>query len=366
MFSLLFYVYIFVIVVQVSYYGFLFTHFSFAENKKKKPSTKPVSILISCKNEEKNIASLLTHLLAQKYPTFEIVLVDDASTDSTLSIIEAFAKKHNNIHGFSLPRTNTYSGNKKQAATLAIEHATYEYLLFTDADCIPNSTDWILGMTSQFSTEKQLVLGYGGYTKRTGWLNKLVRYETVLTAWQYFSYAKIGLPYMGVGRNIAYTKTLFKKANGFENHKHIKSGDDDLFVNQIGNKQNTSICWEKEAHTLSEPKKTLSDWLLQKRRHISTATVYKPIHQYLLGLFYLSQVLFITLSFLWIGTGFQLKFVFFLIGIRYVTYYISLAPTLHKLNEKDLLFVAPFVELFLILLQLRIFITNLFGKPKKW
>jgi len=364
--SILFLAFIIVIVIQVSFYGALFTQFSYASEQPNSTKENPISVIISCKNEEKNIGILLTHLLKQKYPKFEIIVVDDASNDNTLSIIKEFSNQHKCIQFISIPLTATYSGNKKNAITAGIQKASYENLVFTDADCIPNSTDWISSISSQFSNKKQLVLGYGGYKKLAGWFNKLVRYETLLTAWQYFSYAKIGLPYMGVGRNIAYTKTLFNKADGFESHKHVKSGDDDLFVNQIGNKQNTAICWKKDSHTLSEPKNTISAWLLQKRRHVTTANVYKPIHQFFLGGFYLSQLLFISLSIFLLISGFQVKYVLFLIGFRYLTYYISLIPTTQKLDEKDLIWVAPFLEFFLILLQLRIFITNLFGKPKKW
>ena len=366
MLSILFLTFIFVVVIQVGYYGFLFTHFSFAKRKKNTNTTSPVSVLISCKNEEKNIATLLTHILKQDYPNFEIVLVDDASTDKTLSIIKEFAVKHEIIQYSSIPQTPTYSGNKKKAATLAIQKANYEYLLFTDADCIPESENWIRNMSAQFSNEKHLVLGYGAYKKRKGLFNKLVRYETVLTAWQYFSYANIGLPYMGVGRNIGYTKSLFKSANGFTSHQHIRSGDDDLFVNQIGTKKNTTICWEKDTHTLSVPKKSISEWLHQKRRHITTANKYKPIHQILLGFFYVAQLMFFSLFFVLILTGFHFKTLLILIGIRYLFFFISFIPTTRKLNEKDLVLFAPFLELFLILVQLRIFITNLFKKPTKW
>ncbi len=366
MIYLLFIVFILVVTIQIGYYGFLFTHFSFAKKQNTSAQKKPVSVIISCKNEADTISELLVHLLAQKHPVFEIIVVDDASTDNTLVILKEFAKQHKKIKYLSIPKTAKYSGNKKNALTLAIKIATYENLLFTDADCIPNSKNWITDMSAHFSNKKQLVLGYGAYQKTASWLNKLVRYETVLTAWQYFSYTKIGLPYMGVGRNIAYTKTLFNEAKGFESHRHILSGDDDLFVNQIGDKQNTNICWLQEAHTLSKPKERLTEWLHQKRRHITTANTYKPIHQFLLGLFYLSQVLFITLAILLLLTSFNSKSILVLIGVRYLFFFISFIPASTKLNEKDLIFWSPVLELFLIVLQLRIFITNLFGKPKRW
>jgi hypothetical protein len=221
-------------------------------------------------------------------------------------------------------------------------------------------------MAKNFSDKKQLVLGYGAYERTTKWLNKLIRYETLLTAWQYFSYAKIGKPYMGVGRNIAYTKLLFSKAKGFESHLDIRSGDDDLFVNQIATKENTTLCWSSESFTISEPKLTWSDWLHQKKRHITTAGSYKRLHQLLLGLFYISQVLFFVLAVGLVVINYNFKIVIFLVGIRYLFYLISFIPTAIKLRESDLIVYAPFLELFLIVIQMRIFITNLWDRPKEW
>lgn len=366
MLSILFIVFILVVAIQIGYYGFLFTHFSFAKKQNTRTQKNSVSVIISCKNEAVSISKTITHLLAQNHPVFEIIVVDDASTDKTLTILKELAKQHKKIKILSIPKTAKYSGNKKNALTLAIQKATYENLLFTDADCIPNSKNWITGMSAHFSDKKQLVLGYGAYQKTASWLNKLIRYETILTAWQYFSYAKIGLPYMGVGRNIAYTKTLFNSGKGFESHRHIQSGDDDLFVNQISTKQNTRICWQQETHSLSKPKENLTEWLHQKRRHITTANTYKPIHQLLLGLFYLSQILFVTLAIFLLLASFNSKSILVLIGVRYLFFFISFIPASTKLNEKDLIFWSPVLELFLIVLQLCIFITNLLGKPKRW
>jgi hypothetical protein len=67
-------------------------------------------------------------------------------------------------------------------------------------------------------------------------LNRFIRFETVYSAVQYLSFALNGSPYMGVGRNLIYHKSLFAEANGFKSHEKIASGDDDLFINQVANK----------------------------------------------------------------------------------------------------------------------------------
>jgi hypothetical protein len=222
-------------------------------------------------------------------------------------------------------------------------------------------------MSCQFSEETSIVLGYGAYDKiKNSFLNKLIRFETLMTAIQYFSYAKNGLPYMGVGRNLAYTKTLFFKANGFANHMHLKSGDDDLFINQNATLQNSTLQFTKNSFTTSVPKTSFKEWVLQKRRHVSTATHYKPIHKFLLGLYYISQLAFWSLAFLLFSFTFLWKIVLGIVIFRTGLHYLVIAKSAQKLAEKDLIIWTPFLEVFLIFVQLFIFIKNLTSKPTHW
>ena len=355
-----------VFTIQLLYYLGIFSFFSWSRPQKKIPSNLFISVIVCAKNEAQNLKELIPILLQQNYTNFELVLINDASTDNTLEIIKLFALKNNKIKIVDVKENEIFWGNKKYALTLGIKAATHEHLLFTDADCIPNSKNWIAAMAQNFVLKKQIILGYWAYKKDKNFLNKLIRYETLLTALQYFSYAKIGIPYMGVGRNLAYTKSSFFSVNGFVDHMHIRSGDDDLFINQVANKTNTAICYQPDALTTSTPKSTFKEWLLQKRRHISTANYYKNTHKLLLGLFYLSQVLFWLLAIAVSALAIDPQIVLSLIGIRFLIFYLIIFFTAKKLQEKDLVPLALFFEISLLLIQLRIFIGNLFSKPTHW
>ncbi len=357
--------YYLIVLLQIAFFAGLLSRFSFVSNHisgKKTAFEKPVSVIVACRNESARLPRLLPALLQQDYPLFEIVLVNDASTDDTESILRRFATENSGIRYLSIKPTAQYKGDKKTALTKGIELARYEHLLFTDADCIPASPYWIDRMMRSYKNDAQIVLGYGAYQKQKGLLNKMIRYETLLTAWQYFSYALSGIPYMGVGRNMSYTKTLFRKVSGFEKHKNIRSGDDDLFVNQAANNTNTALCWEKQAHTISIPPERLSQWIHQKSRHISTATSYRLLHRFLLALFYSTQFFFFALLFI-IPLS---KSVIFLALVRYTIYFITLHFVIRKLNEKDLFFWAPLLEIFLVVFQMYLFIQNRIYKPKTW
>lgn len=350
----------------MGYYGFFFRKFAYANPPVKTDFQPPVSILISCKNEADHLDQLIPVLLAQDYPNFELVLINDHSTDATAEIIQKFAQADTRIKSVNIPTTPISKGNKKQALAYGISLASHEYLLFTDADCKPVTSHWISEMTQAFLPNQSIVLGYGTYEKRPTFLNDLIRYETLLTAWQYFSYAMRGLPYMGVGRNLAYTQTLFKNNKGFEAHQHILSGDDDLMVSQNANATQVASVWQQPAHTVSVPKTTWTAWFRQKRRHITTSHHYKPLIKLLLGLFYLTQIGFYTL-FLTVLFFQPFSFlIIFIVLLRFIAYYYTLIPVARKLNETDLVWKAPLLECLLILMQGIIFISNLIRKPKYW
>lgn len=368
MLSYTFITFLVIVCIQLCFYIILFGNFSFAR-KSLAPSDKtiPVSIIICAKNEADNLENNLPFFINQNYKALEIILINDCSHDDTLDIMERYQTNHPDlIKIVNVAPNEQFWGSKKYALTLGIKAASNEHLLFSDADCKPISNNWVFEMTKNFSPDKQLILGYGAYSKiRNSFLNKVIRFETLLTAIQYFSYAKFGMPYMGVGRNLAYTKSLFFKANGFVNHMKIKSGDDDLFVNQIATKRNTAICYSPESTTISDPKKSFKEWFNQKRRHITSASHYKFKHQFLLGLFYCSQFLFFALG-TFLLMIYQWELIVPLIALRYVAQFISFAYAAKKLNELDLLFFTPVLELFLILTQISIFITNLISKPTRW
>ncbi|MCT4631020.1 glycosyltransferase [Winogradskyella sp.] len=365
--TILFWTFIVIVGIQVIYYlAFLFS-FSIKRTETRLKKHIPLSVIICAKNEADNLKKNLRYILEQDYSNFEVVLVNDSSSDDTLEVMKDFESKHNNIKIVDVKSNEAFWGNKKYALTLGIKASTQDFLVFTDADCKPNSNKWLSHISSKFSNQKAIVLGYGGYAKKKfSLLNLLIRFETVVTALQYFSYAKLGLPYMGVGRNMAYRKELFFNNNGFNSHMKIKSGDDDLFINEIANSKNTALCVSNESFTISEPKTSFKDWIIQKRRHISTSSFYKTKHKFLLGLFYTSQLLFWIFGILLLVLSYDFKWVISLIALRFIIQLLSFGLTAKKLDEVNLVFFAPFLEIFLISTQLSIFIANLISTPKHW
>ncbi|MGZ4038382.1 MAG: glycosyltransferase, partial [Bacteroidia bacterium] len=227
---------------------------------------QPVSVIICARNEDENLTEYLPKVLTQDYPEFEVLVVNDCSWDNTETVIDEFAKIFPNLKKVNIKEDAYYKHGKKFAVMVGIKGAKYENLVFTDADCVPVSDQWLKEMASGFSGTKEIVLGYGAYTKQPGFLNTLIRFDTFTIALQYLTAAIKGKAYMGVGRNLGYKKSLFFKHKGFSSHYHITSGDDDLFVNEAATPDNTNVCLSHDAITYSKAKTSFADWRRQKQR----------------------------------------------------------------------------------------------------
>lgn len=351
--------------IQLFYYLFIFSRLAFFKSKQNNIEEVPVSVIICAKNERDNLLNFLPAYLKQDYPKFEIIVVNDSSVDDTRDVLRAFALQYKTLKIVNVPDTDQFYGSKKLALTLGIKSAQYEHVLLTDADCKPNSANWIKLM-SQFATKKSIVLGVGAYERKKGLLNKLIRYETFYTALQYLSFAQAKMPYMGVGRNLAYQSELFFKNKGFASHNHILSGDDDLFINEVANRKNTQIIVDKDAHTVSVAKSTYKDWFRQKKRHFTTGKHYKFKHKVMLGMLQFSQLLFFTLFAILV---FLVKPPYLIVGtfvFRYVIQMLVFLLSANKIGGKDLIILSPLYELFFMVFNPILVLSNQIAKKTRW
>lgn len=342
--------------IQLFYYFYFYGRLAYYKLPLKRSSKEPVSIIICAKDEEENLKKYLPSILKQDYPDFEVIVVNDCSEDETEQLLEDLEKKYKNLKVSTIKKDAKFKHGKKFALFIGIKAAINEWLLFTDADCYPESDQWLNLMQKNFKKNRSFVLGYGGYEKSKGILDKIIRYDTVFIAMQYFGFALAGIPYMGVGRNLAYRKSVFFKNRGFASHMHLNSGDDDLFVNANANKGNTLVEIIENSHIRSIPKKTISEWVMQKSRHLTTGKYYKNKHNFLLFFEPFSKILFhvsfIILLFQWVYPE-LISGIFLIRTLIHLTFF---KFAMARLNEKKILLssflfdiLAPYYNLIILL-----------------
>ncbi len=362
------------LLVQLYYYLYYFR--GIIRNKKREEkgrndystSEEGVSVIICAKNEAENLRKFLPTVLEQDYPNYEVIVVDDASQDGTEDYLKLTQKSYPHLRSTFVPMGATNLSTKKLAISLGIKAAKNDILLFTDADCVPEGKDWIRKMTRNFTDNIDFVLGYGGYLNRGGFLNKMIRYDTLFIAIQYLGMAFHQKAYMGVGRNMAYRKSTFNKLKGFAGTLNIQSGDDDLLVNKGANSSNTRIETDKESVTWSEPKVRFRVWLNQKRRHLSVSDRYNQESKIRLAIEPITRGLFYTtmiLTFVY-GSVYAIAVTSFIFLLRYLIQLITINSVAKIFGEKKFFLSIPFFDMLLPLISLKLMFFEKKNKNIRW
>jgi glycosyltransferase involved in cell wall biosynthesis len=352
--------------IQLLYFLIFFLRLARFRDTGKGSREPGVSVVICAHNEYYNLKANLPLILQQDYPEYEVLVVNHASDDETVYLLSDLQREYPRLKSISIREDLNFFSGKKFPLSIGIRSAKYERILLTDADCKPASSGWIRSMQSAYSENTKIVLGYSPYQRSGGILNRLIRFDTAHIASQYLSFALAGLPYMGVGRNLSYNRSLFYDNKGFISHYRISSGDDDLFINRVAKASNTAVCLNPGSFVFTEPKKRFGQWITQKRRHVSTSVHYRFIHKFLLGLYAFSQAGFWVMFILMLSLNFSLFPVLAVFCLRTALQLSVLAGCFRKLGEKDLILFIPLLEILILLINACIGAANIIRRPSRW
>ncbi len=354
--------------VQLIYTLFIHGKLSFftGRNAVKSVNYPNVSVLISARNESDNLYENLPLILEQDYPNFEVIVINHQSVDDSSHILNGYAHQYKNLRVIEVEKSQHLKPGKKLPLTLGVKGSKYDHLFFTDADCRPTSNQWLKSMAQYFNSDKQIVLGYGPYITKKGFLNKLIRFDTTWTAMSYFSMALAKMPYMGVGRNLAYTKQLFNSVNGYKSHYSITSGDDDLFIQETATKKNFSINLDPASFCYSEASENWENWYMQKTRHFTTSGRYNVFKKAMLGIYPLSMlIMMISFVLLLLDANFRLLTLSVFGFIVLLKWWIQ-ARCFKKLKEPNFIALLPLYDLAYTIFLPILYYTTDKKEIRKW
>ncbi len=360
-------IYAFSWIFQVFYHLFFMLKTATWKTPARTNGSKPLSVIICAKNEAQNLEQFIPYVCTQDYPNYEVIVVNDGSSDETEMTLAQLKSKYSNLYYTSIHSSKQFYSGKKLALTIGIKAANNEYLIFTDADCKPTSDQWLKEISSQFSSEKQIIVGHGRFSKKKTLFNLFLRYETFWNAVQYMGFALRGQAFMAVGRNMAYTKSLFLEKDVFKPYLNMASGDDDLFMRACANKHNTTVQLNYNSQTESIPPNNMNEWINRKSRHLTTSPKYK----FSIKLSLITEVL--TRQIFWLLTLCSLFFPIFtpvtisLFVVRLVIMQVILGKAAKKMGENRLYLAALVFDLIIPIVIGYVWIINIFSaKKKKW
>ncbi len=355
------------IILQLYYVLFIFRGLAFYKSlPKRKTPEIPVSIIIAARNESRSIQDNLRFILEQEYSNFEVIVVNNNSIDDSAQILSELKKEFNVLQVVELNNPKHIRQGKKLPLTLGIKAAKNEHLLLTDADCRPQSKQWIKTMVKGFNHKQEIILGYGPNQKERGILNAIIRFDTAWIGINYFSFALSRQPYMGVGRNLAYTQKAYHSVDGFKSHYALSSGDDDLFIQEASKKSTLGIQIDRDSYCFSPSKTSWSAWINQKSRHYTTSPKYSFIKKLLLAIYPITLVT-AWFSFVSLMIWGKAVFIYLLImGLFYVIKWWIQGRCLIKLNERRFALFFPFWDLFYSFLSPLIYVLGKTKRNKNW
>lgn len=253
---------------------------------------QPLSVIIYSREETRNLRDNLPAILGQDYPQFEVIVINDGHSNESEDFLTETEERYPNFYHSFVPESSRYISRKKLAITIGIRASKYGWLVLTDANCRPQSNQWLRTMARNFTSRAQVVLGYSGYERGHGWLHKRIAYDNLFTSMRYLGFALSGYPYMGIGRNLAYRKDLFYKQKGFSAHLNLRRGDDDLFINQVATRENTRVETGSESVMRMQPASYPKEWKEEKIGYSLTARFYHGAQRWLAGFETATRLLF--------------------------------------------------------------------------
>ena len=334
---------------------------SFSRYKpKNSESTHAMSIIIAAHNEESNLKKLIPALLTQNHKKFEIIVALDRCTDQSKQYLDSY--KLSNLQFVDIQTVDKRWNPKKFALDQAIAKANGEWLVFTDADCLPESNEWLKEFNKQVSDDTDIIIGVSPYQSSATFLSNYIRFEGFMTAFYYVSRALQKRPYMAVGRNMAIRKSFFHSVGGYESFKSVTGGDDDLFVQHNAGRTNTSVVLGKLALVQTFPKKNWNAYWNQKLRHLSVGVKYKKADQLFLGITHFSHLTFLTLLISSATHSFFFPLLLFYLFIKLVSY--RFAASKMEININYILL--PLVDIIYAMLIPVIALQSKLEKDIKW
>ena len=286
-----------------------------------------ISIIISAKNEAENLRKNLPFILNQQYPNFEIIVVDNASTDSTSDVLKSFRKNHPNLYTTFIPIGSHALNNKKLALTLGIKAAKHEILLFTEADTKPLSNKWVYEYAKAFNKDKDIVLGCCQLEIEKGFFKKYILFDNLFSGIKYTSMVLVNKTYMGIGRNMAFKKNLFFDNKGFSSLLNMEDGEDNVFINRIATKDNATLVSSPDSMVVSNVIDDFFSWRSIKTTYLTTRKHYAgstaKILSFEVASRYSFYILFATLCVIAIKSSVTI-FAFFALLLLLIRYLIQL------------------------------------------
>ncbi len=225
-----------------------------------------LSVVVALRNESENVQSLIDSLKVQEFESFEVILVNDHSTDDTLERLQASTAGLPNFRILSLPADRQ---GKKEALGMGISQAVFEVIITTDADCTHPAL-WLSSVAHYFNHSGKTLMLIGPVALKSGksFFSRLQQTEFVSVMGVTAAAVGLGHPVMCNGANLAFRKEAFHRAGGYTDNLNVSSGDDEFLMRKIFKLDPKAIHYLNDQHGIvrTNTQPTLEAFFAQRWR----------------------------------------------------------------------------------------------------
>lgn len=325
-------------------------------------SAKTVSVVVACRNEENNLPQLLRALHWQSISDFELILVNDHSTDRTAEIMQDAT-----LHFENISIIQAQKQGKKAALREAILAAKGNLIITTDADCIPEKK-WVETILAyQIKNDCDLIIAPVRMTENDTFFSKIesIEFSTLIASGA--GAAGSGMPVMCNGANLAFRKQSWLAAWPDINENEI-SGDDIFLLLSI-KKRGGKIRFLKSENAFASTKSAgnITAFFKQRQRWTAKSKSYNDLQIIVVAIVVLLASLMQVMLFagsvfvseLWFATA-----IYFLIKYLIDVSFLLTANDLFK--TKKLLFRSFILSVFYPFYISFTALSGLIKSPKAW
>lgn len=342
-------------------------------NKKKRTPTtsnnkQGVSVIIVTNNSADALKTGLLQILEQDYPLFEVVVVNENSTDDTEFVLYVLKKNYSNLTVINLGRNDNNFESYKFSLSIGIRSAKYSYCLLTNVSCTPQGYNWLDKMMEPVNNNNQCKIVTGMVSReksKYGLLNAIVRYDESLSCVNLISYTNLGNAYTSCGMNMIYEKDFFISHGGFIAQYTKMCSQEDYFVHRFSNKKNTATVVDNEAKLLLPPINSFGTFCRTKFATSLSHKALKGSSKVLLATLPLSSFLFYVLLGILFFFSFPWQYILIFIVAKWISQIVFSTKQRRKTSAKKIVWVAPFMEIFFFLFNFIIRVRVLFYRKKE-
>lgn len=321
-----------------------------------------VSVVVACRNEENHVRQLIACMAQQSNQNFELILVNDHSTDATRNYIKAAQEQYSKIQ-----LVDAVGYGKKNALKEGILKATGNLIITTDADCLP-SYHWLESIACfQRKNNCDLIIcpvKLSGKDSVFAYLQVLEFTSLVASA---AGAAGMGMPILCNGANLVFTKKAWL-ASQDDLHPEEQSGDD-VFLLESVKKRGGKIRFLKSESAFVTTKQagTLLDLIKQRRRWSAKSRFYTDWHLILTALVVFAICLLLLA--LAVLSFYNMIFLYAFLALFILKYLLDsvFLSTVSKFFQLNNIWLFSFLlSIFYPFYIVFVAVSSLVFRPKKW